>query len=527
MTMDHPDTTATPHTATPVRVRFAPSPTGALHLGNVRAALFNYFFARHTGGAFILRLDDTDRRRHVPSASAAIPRDLRALGLDWEEGPDTGGPHAPYVQSARRPLYAAQLARLLASGHAYRCYCTTERLAALKADQRARGAPPRYDRRCLALAARERAALADAPFTVRLRLPDTPTDAIVTYPDLVYGPQRHDLRHREDPILTRSDGSILYDLASVVDDHLMGITHILRGDTWLSTTPEHIAMFRALGWEPPHFAHLPQIVGPNRKKLGKRDGARPLRAALDAGYLPEALLNFLALLGWSPGDDRTVLTRDELIARFDLAHVQRSPALFDPARLDWFNGQHIRRLAPADLAARCLPALRAAGLLGANAAIEPDAAPDAHLVQVVALAQDRLRTLGDAPDLLAFCFRAPAVDRDLLLEKGPEPSAAADLLEASAAALAADATPGAFTPGAAEAALRALAAARGCATSQLFWLVRVAVTGRRAAPPLFDVLAALGRRVARTRLRQAARALRAEGAAVAGERTAARNQVNT
>lgn len=496
----------------PVRVRFAPSPTGALHLGNVRAALFNYLFARHHGGAFILRLDDTDQGRDVASAADGIPRDLRRLGLAWDEGPDCGGPHAPYVQSERKPLYTAHLARLLESGHAYRCYCSTERLAALKAGQRARHEPPRYDRRCLTLTARERRALAEVPFTVRLRLPS----ATIAFDDLVYGPQRHDLRHDEDPILTRSDGSILYDLASVVDDHLMGITHILRGDGWLSTTPIHIAMFRALGWQPPHFAHLPQIVGPNRKKLGKRSGALSLRALLDTGYLPEALVNFLALMGWSPGDDTTLLTMDNLIEQFDLDHVQRSPALFDPTRLDWLNGQHIRRLAPADLAQRCLPALHTAGLLDSAT----PGVPDPHLVQVVALIQDRLRTLNEAPDLASFFFRESAMDRDLLLEKGPDAPEAADLLDACAAALEATS----FAADTLEAALRALAALRGCATGQLFWLVRVAATGRRAAPPLFDVLAALGRATTLARMRQAANALRARGEPPRGKRNAPRGR---
>lgn len=473
----------------PVRVRFAPSPTGALHIGNVRAALFNYLFARHHGGAFILRIDDTDQGRDVPGAAASIARDLRRLGLDWDEGPDIGGPCGPYVQSVRMHLYAPYLERLLRDGAAYRCYCSRERLAALREAQRARGEPPRYDRRCLALADTERAALVDAPFVVRLRLPDE----VCAFDDLVYGPQRHDLRHGDDPILTRSDGSLLYDLASVVDDHLMGITHIMRGDGWLATTPAHLTLFRALGWEPPHFAHLPQIVGPNRKKLGKRDGAKSLAAFLDAGYLPEALMNFLALLGWSPGDERTVLEPSELVARFDLDHVQRSPALFDTARLDWLNGMHIRRLAPGALAERCLPFAREAGLVDG-------AADRTRFDHLVALTQDRMRTLAEAPDLLAFFYRAPEVDRDVLLEKGPEALEAAALLVACAAALAATD----FSAGALEGALRGLAKERALPIGQVFWLVRVAVTGRRAAPPLFDVLAALERETVLARLNRAA-----------------------
>lgn len=496
-----PTTTASPGDASggTVRVRFAPSPTGRLHLGNVRSALFNYLYARHHGGVFVLRVDDTDSHRDVAGADKALYGDLRGLGLSWDEGPDIGGPCGPYMQSARTAIYAEHLARLLAAGHAYRCYCTRERLAALKEAQAARGEPPRYDRRCLALTSRERAALDGAPSVVRLRLPAEAGSFV----DLVYGERGYDLRHDEDPILTRSDGSLLYDLASVVDDHLMGITHILRGDTWLSTTPIHIALFRALGWEPPAFGHLPLIVGADRRKLAKRDGSLSLAALLGAGYLPEALMNFLVLLGWSPGGEDDVLEPAELVARFDLDRVQRSPAFFDRARLDWLNGVHIRRLDAPELAARCLPYLRAAGLVGDDPL---DGARRELAARAVALSQDRLRRLDEAPELLRFFFREPALDAALLLERGPGTAEVAALLEAAALAL--DATD--FGEAALEAALRALAAARGASTGQLFWLVRVAVTGRRAAPPLFGVLAALGREETLGRLRRVANAIGAE-----------------
>lgn len=478
-----------------IRVRFAPSPTGRLHLGNVRTALFNYLYARRHGGAFVLRVDDTDRRRNVASATDTLMRDLRGLGLDWDEGPDVGGAYGPYVQSARAALYAAHLERLLADGHAYRCYCTPDRLAALAAERAASGLPPRYDRRCLTLSAAERATLAGSPSVVRLRLPDEAG----TFHDAVFGERHYDLRHADDPILTRSDGSVLYDLASIVDDHLMGITHILRGDTWLATTPVHIALFRALGWEPPIFGHLPNIVGTDRRKLAKRDGATSLGALLEGGYLPEAIANFLALLGWSPGAEGDVLTLDDLCARFDLDRVGRSPAVFDPARLSWLNGVHIRRLAPDDLARRCLPALRVAGLL-------PDtplaAAEWERLVRAVALSQDRLRLLTDAPDLLAYVYRDPVPDPGALLGHASAATARALLAAARDALTASD-----FAAPALEAALRALAAARGCTTSQLFGLIRAAVTGRSAAPPLFAVLALLGRDPVLARIERAISAL--------------------
>ena len=481
-----------------VRVRFAPSPTGALHIGNVRSALFNYLFARHHGGTLVLRIDDTDRKRNQPRVVEAMYRDLHRLGLSWDEGPDVGGAFGPYVQSERQDLYAAYVERLLDEGLAYRCYCTEAELEARKAERLARGEPPRYDRRCLALSRHELRALAGTPSVVRLRLPDT----VIHYHDLVYGAKSFDLRHAEDLILARSDGSTLYDLASTVDDHLMGITHILRGDTWLSTTPSHIALFQALGWEPPAFAHLPQIVGPDRKKLAKRHGARSLRVLLEEGYLPEAVQNALALLGWSPGGDREVLSPGELIERFGLDRVQRSPALFDTARLDWLNGVHLRQLNAQDVLARCLPYLRVAGLAAPSGL---DAAGKAYLGRALALCQDRLHRLSEAPEQVAYFVRDPVVERELLLERGPEAEPAADLLEVAATAL--EATD--FADQSLETALRALAAERQCPTGRLFWLARVAVTGCRAAPPLFAVLALLGRAAVGRRLRQAAARLRA------------------
>lgn len=496
-----PDSTlrASSHSASDnraVRVRFAPSPTGALHIGNVRSALFNYLFARHAGGTFVLRIDDTDHRRDVAGAAAGIMRDLRRLGLRWDEGPDIGGAHGPYVQSKRSHLHAEQLERLLNKKAAYRCWCTEEELAARKAEQMARGEPPRYDRRCLALSARERRALADSPYVVRLRLPDE----VVVYDDLVFGPLRYDLRHADDPILNRSDGSILYDLSSVVDDHVMGITHILRGDTWLSTTPAHIVLFRALGWEPPAFGHLPQIVGSDRKKLAKRHGARSLEALLDAGYLPEALQNALALLGWSPGGDREVLEPDELIADFTLDRVQRSPALFDIDRLDWLNRVHVRRLALDDLVARCTPYLAAAELVSTESL---NVAGRDLLGRALGLVQDRLHRLSEAPDLVALFYRDPIVDQTLLLERGPDAAAAAQLLTATADLL----DEASFTVEELEAAVRAFAARQACPTGRLFWLMRVATTGCRAAPPLFAVLSVLGRASTTRRLRSAAAGL--------------------
>jgi glutamyl-tRNA synthetase len=298
---------------------------------------------------------------------------------------------------------------------------------------------------------------------------------------------------------------VLYDLASVVDDHLMGITHILRGDTWLSTTPVHLAMFRALGWVPPAFGHLPQIVGTDRRKLAKREGAASLGSLLGRGYLPEALVNFLALLGWSPGAEGDVLTLADLVAHFDLGHVQRSPAVFNPARLDWLNGVHLRHLAPADLAQRCLPYLEAAGLVHATTL---DEAGWDRLVRAVSLHQDRMRTLLEASDLLTYIYRVPGVDRTQLLAQC-NPDEARIMLGEARQLLATSA----FTEPDLESGLRGLAQQRGYRTHTLFGLLRVAVTGRTAAPPLFGLLAVVGREAVLDRLGRAETALAAAATA--------------
>ncbi|MFZ0127975.1 MAG: glutamate--tRNA ligase [Candidatus Dormiibacterota bacterium] len=329
-----------------VRTRFAPSPTGALHFGSVRTALFAWLAARHDGGNFILRIEDTDQERYIPGTEALILETLSWLGLTWDEGPEVEGPHAPYIQSLRIATYREHADRLVENGHAYWCTCTPVRLAAMRDAQRARSEATRYDRRCLtrqAEVALERANGMAA--VVRLRMPDGTT----AWDDLVRGHVSFENADIDDQVLLKSDGFPTYHLAVVVDDHLMEITHVIRSDEWIPSTPKHLALYAAFGWDAPRFAHVPAVLGPDHQKLSKRRGARNVLEYGELGYLPAAIVNTIALLGWSSGDGQEVFTLDELVERFTLDRVNAAPAIFDPKRLDDLNGIHIRRMSVDEL----------------------------------------------------------------------------------------------------------------------------------------------------------------------------------
>jgi glutamyl-tRNA synthetase len=331
---------------TRVRTRFAPSPTGALHFGSVRTALFAWLAARHDGGGFILRIEDTDQERYIPGSEALILETLSWLGLTWDEGPEVDGPHSPYIQSLRIDGYREHADRLVESGDAYWCTCTPARLAAMREAQRARSEPTRYDRRCLtrqAEVAQERAN--GLPAVVRLRMPD----GITEWDDIVRGHVSFDNADIDDQVLLKSDGFPTYHLAVVVDDHLMKISHVIRSDEWIPSTPKHLALYAAFGWEVPRFAHVPAVLGPDHQKLSKRRGARNVLEYGELGYLPSAIVNTIALLGWSAGDGQEVFTLEELVERFTLDRVNAAPAIFDPKRLDDLNGIHIRRMSTDEL----------------------------------------------------------------------------------------------------------------------------------------------------------------------------------
>ena len=470
----------------PVRVRYAPSPTGALHLGGARTALFNYLFARQKGGQFLLRIEDTDRARLKPGSQEQIEEGLHWLGLTWDE--------TPLIQSERQAIYKEAANILLESGAAYRCFCTPERLEQMRAEQRARHEPERYDRRCRAIPRdeSERRAAAGERFVIRQAIP---LEGTTTLQDLVMGTVTFRNDTLDDHVLLKSDGFPTYHLAFAVDDHAMRISHIIRGDGWLPSAPKHLLLFQAFNWLPPAFAHLPLVLGPDKKPLAKRHGARDVLEYRDAGYLPEAVDNFIAFLGWSPGTDQDIFTMEQLIQAFDLGKIQASPAVANLERLDWLNGQFIRRLAPRDLAARLAPKM--------------PQVPAQALEPLIPLVQERLRSLNDGPDMLKFFFQEPDSYRpEQLVPKGRDPASTASALTDAAATLRALAD---WTPESIEAALRAQAERAGWSSRDLFMALRVAITGRTVTPPLIESMSRLGKDTVLSRLERAAATLAQPG----------------
>jgi len=348
-----------------VRVRFAPSPTGYVHVGNARTALFNWLFARHHGGVYVLRIEDTDAERSTPEYERQLIADLRWFGLDWDEGPDKGGPLGPYRQSERRAIYAQYADKLIGQGDAYYCFCSAEQLEAERQEALKAGRQPRYSGRCRKLTSEEvlRRKTAGEPAVVRLKI----VESSFFWDDRVHGPTTILGEVIGDPILVRSEGLPAYNYAVVIDDYLMEITHVIRGDDHISNTPRQLALYRALGWEAPEFAHLSTILGPDRTRLSKRHGATSMESFREMGILPEALRNYLALLGWSPADGKTeILSPEELIKQFSLDHITKSPAVFDNDKLNWLNRHYMKECAPRRLAELAVPVLQGAGQLGAQ-----------------------------------------------------------------------------------------------------------------------------------------------------------------
>jgi glutamyl-tRNA synthetase len=472
------------------RVRFAPSPTGYLHVGGARTALFNWLFARRFGGVFVLRIEDTDLERSSDEMVGGILDGLRWLGLDWDEGPGIGGPFGPYLQSERLDRHRAMAERLVAQGDAYYCYCTAETLKAKREAAEQAGSAWRYDRTCSALpadaiASRERDRV---PRVIRFRVPPGTT----RFDDLVHGPIEFDAANIEDFVLLRSDGQPTYQLSVVSDDVEMKISHVVRGDDHISNTPKQLLLYRAIGAVEPKFAHVPLILGPDKKRLSKRHGATSVTEYERLGYLPEAMFNFLALLGWSPGNDDEIFARDQLVKAFALEGISGGNAVFNQDKLDWFNQQHIMRLAPDELAVRVKPWLIAAGLW------RDDYLGNRHawFFSVLELLRPRAKRLGDFAEQGALFFSDTVAYDPAAVEKYLRVPGTAELLDAIGATLAAL---DAFDSASAEAAIRELANARGVKASVLIHAIRVAVTGKTASPGLFDVLSLLGRDRVRAR----------------------------
>jgi glutamyl-tRNA synthetase len=476
-----------------VRTRIAPSPTGDPHVGTAYVALFNYALAKKHGGRFVLRIEDTDRERSSAASEAMIFEALRWLGLRWDEGPDVGGPHGPYRQSERTAIYREHAEELMRRGAAYPCFCTRERLDALREEQKARKASFGYDGRCRSLdrdeAARRRAA--GEPHVVRLAMP---REGETVVRDLLRGEVRFDSAQVDDQVLLKSDGFPTYHLANVVDDHLMGITHVIRAEEWLSSLPKHVVLYRGFGWEEPVFCHLPLLRNADRSKISKRKNPVSLNFYRRAGYLPEAMLNYLALMGWAMPDEREEFTLEEFAGELALERISLGGPVFDVEKLRWLNGKYLRRLSPRELLERLREQLLS----------------EDHLLDVLPLVQERIDTLEGFFEYASFFFvgEVPYDEAaiEALVPKGRTPAEASKalraLLEEELDAIMD------WRREAVEAALRRFAEKAGWAASELFMAVRVAATGRAASPPLFETLAVLGKETCRRRLRRAADTLK-------------------
>jgi nondiscriminating glutamyl-tRNA synthetase len=469
-----------------VRVRFAPAPTGYLHVGGARTVLYNWLFARHHGGVFVLRIEDTDQSRSTDESVARLQESLRWLGLDWDEGPEVGGPFGPYRQTERLEVYREATEKLLSDGNGYRCWCTPEELDERRKALLAQGKPWRYDRKCLNRTEEERRALEaeGRPAAVRFRNPGH--DVVVD--DVIRGAARFPASDLDDFVVMRSTGFPTYLLAAAVDDWKMEMTHVIRGEDLHSSTPRQILLLEALGAERvPAYAHLPLIVGPDRHPLSKRHGSVAVEWFREQGYLPEALANYLALLGWSYDDHTEIFDRDELVKHFDLSRVARNPAMFDQEKLDWMNGHYIREADPARLAEEFQERLRDQGV-EADPEVVRAATP---------LVQERSRTLNEAASMLGFLFEDLEPNdkaRKLISGQG-------DYLRAVAEGLG---SLDEWTVESIKEALEGLAEQRGLSKTKAFQPIRAAVTFSNISPPLFESLALLGKERSLDRIRRAA-----------------------
>lgn len=483
----------------PVRVRYAPSPTGFLHVGGARTALYDYLLARQTGGQFIIRIEDTDQKRYNPEAISNLLDGLRYLGLDWDEGPEVGGDFGPYYQTQRLEIYQKHIQILLEQGHVYRCFCTPERLAQVNEERQKAKLLPGYDRFCRNIDPAESARRAEAgeSFVVRLKVP---LSGSVTLHDAIRGDITIDNELIQDMVLIKSDGIPTYHFAVVVDDHLMKITHVLRGEEWISSFPIHLHLYNFLGWQPPTFAHLPLILNPAGKgKMSKREDRAPdgkvypvfVHTFKERGYLREAMINYLALVGWSYDDKTELMSREELIERFSLERVNAAPAAWNYDKLDHFNGHYIRQLAVEDLTDRLLPFLAAAGL----------PADRDTMLTITPLIRERLTVLSDAPQWVDFFFveELPAYDLNLLVPKKMALADVPKLLQTTQHIL----TRSEFSHDALEANLRSGATDLGLKLGDFLQPLRVAVCGKTVAPPMFQTLEILGREKVLRRIERA------------------------
>ena len=479
--------------AAEVRVRYAPSPTGQPHIGNIRTALFNWLFARHHGGKFIVRIEDTDQNRLVEGAVEAILDGLRWLNIDWDEGPEVDGPHAPYKQSLRLEIYQRLTEQLLDQGNAYYCYCSREELEKLRRTNRDSGA----GNGCNCLHKGRDGAVAQQPVddddrVVRFAMPKS---GVTQVHDLIRGDVEWRNELQEDFVILKSDGFPTYHLAVVADDHIMEISHVMRAEEWLPSTPRHLQLFRAFRFEPPEFAHLPMITGPDRAKLSKRHGATAIGEYREQGYLPKALLNFMVLLGWSLDGSTEVVTLQQIIDNFTLDRITKSAAIFDQDKLMWMNGVYIRDLPAEELARRMTEYIPR----------QLDADDKGYLCNIAPLVQERLKRLDESDDITAYFFGELPSDYDpaTLVQKGMDTANTLAALEAAVGDLESGTTGDGFGHEKLETTLGETGQRLELSRRQFFGLLRTAISGRSVSPPLFDTMEVMGRERVLARLNDA------------------------
>ncbi len=476
-----------------VRVRIAPSPTGDPHVGTAYSALFNWAFARHHGGTFILRIEDTDRSRSTPESEAAIIESLRWLGLDWDEGPIKGGAHGPYRQSERSEIYAEHVDQLLAKAKAYRCFCTPERLAEMRADQKKHNRQFGYDGHCRGLSTDEvdEKLAARIPHVVRLRVDKEGT---TSFTDEIRGTVNFDNENVDDQVLLKSDGFPTYHLANVVDDHLMEVTHVIRAEEWISSTPKHVILYDAFGWDRPAFIHLPLLRNKNKSKISKRKNPTSLLFYREKGYLPQALLNFLSLMGWSTADEEEVFTIDRLAAEIRARDIHVGSPVFDLEKLDWLNGVYIRSLGIEELADKVMETGLGDMEVGRD-----------QVVKVLPLVQERMKTLTEFSERADFFFKEVATSVESFKKVKLAPGEIARLLERAVPVIE---EVGLDAADLLETRLRDLAVECEVKVGQIFMAVRIAVTGKSATPPLIESMAVLGQAECVARIGRAVAILR-------------------
>ena len=485
-----------------VRVRYAPSPTGSPHIGNIRTALFNWLFARRHGGKFIVRVEDTDQARKVPGSVEAILEGLRWLGIDWDEGPEVGGPFGPYFQSERLYIYHELADRLVSQGNAYHCYCSQERPAQDGQGQRNRRVSASAECNCRALGPEEASRLRAEQKSEVIRFA-MPTTGVTRADDLIRGEVEWRNETLNDFIIIKSDGYPTYHLAVVADDHLMEISHVMRAEEWLPSTPRHLQVYEALGFEPPKFAHLPMIMGPDRAKLAKRHGATAIGEYEHEGYLPEAMSNFMVLLGWSLDDKTEIMSNQMIIDNFSLERVTKSAAIFDQEKLLWMNGMYIREMTPEQLADRMMP------FLERDLPKELLPVDSEYLRRIAPLLQERIKRLDEAENQTSYFFRADEqFDTDILVQKGMDRE-----MTLSALKTALDELSGAddFQHEKLEEIMNVAGERLSLSRRQFFGVLRAAATGRAVSPPLFEMMEVMGKDRTVSRVKNAVERFSAAG----------------